>query len=171
MLFHSPTIEYIVSPLKMEPEQIQSELFKVINRSNCWQSLRHLMLKLKKEDSGKVLDALLGIFFDSRDNCFSAQAAAGGLLWKLKPAYTRNLQEDIRRSLQHWNVSVEELPWYFAEVVGIEKMREEVKLVLTETLDEISQKSAEAYLYWLSVGKPEDFRANLDRSWNGKLGD
>ncbi|MCY6488709.1 hypothetical protein [Leptolyngbya sp. GGD] len=160
-----------VISLKMELEQIQSELFKAIDKPNCWQILQHLMLKLKKEDPGKVLDALLGVFVDSRDNYFSAQTAAGGLLWKLKPAYTRNLREDIRRSLQHWDVSIEELPWYFAEVIGIEKVREEVKLVLAEPVDELSQKRAEAYLYWLSVSKPEDFRSYLDRSWNRRLGD
>lgn len=153
----------------MEPEQIQSELFKAIDGSNRWQNLQHLMLKLKKEDSKKVLDALLGIFFSSSDTYFSAQAVAGGLLWKLKPKYTRNLREDIRRSLQNWDVSVEELPWYFAEVMGIEKVREEVKSLLREPLDETSQKRAQTYLYWLSASNPEDFRAKLNRSWNGRL--
>jgi hypothetical protein len=85
----------------MEPEQIQSELLKAVDGSNGWQSLRNLMLRLRKEDSEKVLDALLGIFFCSSDNHFSVQAAAGGLLWKLKPKYTRNLREDVKRSLQN----------------------------------------------------------------------
>jgi hypothetical protein len=158
-----------VRPLRMEVKQIQSEFFKAINGSNGWQSLQHLMLKLKKEDPEKVLDALLGVFFGISDSHFRGQAAAGGLLWKLKPEYKRNLREDIKCSLQSWDISVEELPWYFAEVIGIEKVREEVKSILTETLDETSRKRAETYLYWLSVSNPEEFRTQLNRGWNGRL--
>jgi hypothetical protein len=153
----------------MEPEQIQSELLEAINGPNGWQSLQHLMLKLKKENSKKVLDALLDVFFLKENNYFRVQVGAGGLLWKLKPKYERNLREDIKRSLQNWNVSVEELPWYFAEVMGIEKVREEIKSLLTETLDETSRKKAETYLYWLSVRNPEEFRAQLNQRWNGRL--
>lgn len=153
----------------MEPEQIQTELFIATDRGNGWQSLQHLMLKLKKEDSEKVLDALLGVFFSSSHDYFRLQAAAGGLLWKLKPKYQRNLREDVKRFLPSWDVSVEELPWYFAEVMGIETVREEVKLLLTETLDETSRKKAKTYLYWLSVGNPEEFKAKLNRAWNGRL--
>ena len=153
----------------MEAEQIQSELFKAINSPNGWQSLGHLMLKLKKEDSEKVLDGLLGVFFGSSENNYRGQAAAGGLLWKLKPEYKRNLREDIRRSLQTWDVSVEELPWYFAEAIGIDKVRDEVKSLLAESLDETSRKVAETYLYWLSVSSPEEFRVQLNRTWNSKL--
>ena len=153
----------------MEAEQIQSELFKAINSPNGWQSLRHLMLKLKKVDSEKVLDGLLGVFLGDGENSFRGQAAAGGLLWKLKPEYKRNLREDIRRSLQTWDVSVEELPWYFAEVAGVDKVRDEVRAILAEPLDETSRKVAETYLYWLSVGSPEDFKVQLNRTWNSKL--
>jgi hypothetical protein len=152
----------------MEPEQIQAELFRALG-PNGWQTVRHLMLKLKKENSDKVLDALLGIFFESGDNYRGAQGAAGGLLWKLKPKYKRNVREDIRRSLQNWDVSIEELPWYLAEVLGIEKVRAEVKALLLEPLDETSRKKAKTYLYWLSVSNSEEFKLQLNRRWNGLL--
>jgi hypothetical protein len=153
----------------MEPEQIQSELLEAINGPNGWQSLQHLVLKLKKENFKKVLDALLGTFFFKGNNYFRVQVGAGGLLWKVKPKYERNLREDIKRSLQNWDVSVEELPWYFAEVTGIEKVREEIKSLLTETLDETSRKKAETYFYWLSERNPEEFRTQLNQRWNGRL--
>lgn len=85
----------------MEIEEIQSELFKAIDRPNVWQTIQHLMLKLEKENSEKVLDALLGIFFDINNSCFEAQAATGGLLWMLKPKYKRNLREDIQSGACH----------------------------------------------------------------------
>ncbi|HEX8277347.1 MAG TPA: hypothetical protein VF540_01585 [Segetibacter sp.] len=151
----------------MESEQIRFELIKAVDAPNGWQSVRHLMLKLKKEDSDTVLNGLLEIFF--LDNFYDYQAAAGGLLWKLKPQYKRNLGEDIKRTLQNWDVSIEELSWYFAEVVGIERVRSEIESLLTEPLNEEAKQRAKTYLYWLSVENPEEFRNELNQGWNGRL--
>lgn len=155
----------------MNKEQIQLELVKAVKAADNWQSLRHLMLKLKKENSEIVADALLGIFLEKLpfEHQFSLQASAGGLLWKLKPKYKRNLQEDIRCSLLNWDVSIEELPWYFAEVKEIETVRNEVNSILTEELDKTSKQVAKTYLYWLSAANSEDFRNQLNRTWNGNL--
>lgn len=151
----------------MESEEIRFELIKAVGKPNAQQAVRHLMLKLKKEDSEIVLDGLLGVFF--LDGHYAYQSAAGGLLWKLKPTYKRNLREDIRRSLQNWNVSVEELPWYFAEMTSIETVCNQVKLILKELLNDLEKSKAETYLYWLSVGNPEKFRRELNQGWNGRL--
>jgi hypothetical protein len=153
----------------MNAEQITMELIKRNDSPNAWQGVRHLMLKLKKEDSSLVLDGLLGVFF--LDEGYDRQLAAGGLLWKLKPKYDRDLREDIRRSLQTWNVSTEELPWYLAESVGIDVVRKEVESILAEPLEDKERRVAETYLYWLSVSDAEDFRNQLDRQWNQLLGD
>jgi hypothetical protein len=124
----------------MREKKIRDELVKVVDGQNGWESLLQLMLKLKKEDSEIVLDALLNIFFfDNR----RYHTAAGGLLWKLKPKYKRNLRRDIKLSLKNWDVSIEELPWYFAEVVGIESVRSEVKLLLEEPLEDSERGLAE----------------------------
>ncbi len=153
----------------MKPEQIRLELIKVVGGQNAWQGVRHLMLRLKKEDSDIVLEGLLEIFF--LDNLYPYQAAAGGLLWKLKPKYNRNLREDIRLSLKNWDVSIEELPWYFAEVVGIEQVRKEVESLLAEPLDKEAKQRGKTYLYWLSLETPEEFKASLERGWNSRLRD
>jgi hypothetical protein len=155
----------------MESEQIQIELIEVvdkaINGENAWQGLRNLMLILKNEDSDIILNALLEIFFE--DDLFQYQCAAGGLLWKLKPKYNRNLPNDIRRTLQGWDVSIEELPWYFAEAIGIEKVKSVVESLLAEPLEEIERKRAETYLYWLTVSSADEFRRILNQGWNGRL--
>jgi hypothetical protein len=151
----------------MESEQIRLELIKAVDAPNAWQSVRHLRLKLKKENSDIVLNALLEIFFF--DNLYTYQSAAGGLLWKLKPKYKRNLREDIRRSLQNWDVSIEELPWYFAEVTSIEIVCNEVESLLTESLDEMAKQRAKTYLYWLSVTNQEEFTKELNQGWNQRL--
>lgn len=124
------------------------------------------MLVLKKENPDTVLNALLNIF--SSNTNFPLQTAAAGILWKLKPKYKRNLHDDIRNSLKGWNVSIEELPWYFAEVTSLESVRNEVKKILDEPLDENEKIRADTYFYWLS-GNQEEIRKNLSQSWNGRL--
>ena len=147
----------------MEPNEIREHLYGTADAPNKGQGVRHLMWRLKKEDSDAVLSALLGVFFG--DSGYEYQEAAGGLLWKLKPRYTRDLRDDITRSLKYWNVSVEELPWYFAEATGIHRVRAEVNSIPGETLDEISKKNAQTYLYWLSRD-PGSFRAELEQKWD-----
>lgn len=151
----------------MQQEEIRNEIIKAVDGPDDWQSLRHLMLKLKKEDSEIVLDALLSIFF--LDNHYRYQAAAGGLLWKLKPKYKRNLREDILQSLKSWDVSIEELPWYFAEMVGVKEVRKVVEILLTESLEDVEKRRLKTYLYWLSVSNAEEFRRKLNQGWNGRL--
>jgi hypothetical protein len=155
----------------MEQQEIRAELCKAVDGSNAWQSLGQLMLRLRKENPETVTRALLGVFFDdSRTKTrFRDQQAAGGILWKLKPKYKGNLREDIRSSLKNWNVSVEELPWYFAEIMGIDRVRDEVNSILRETLDEISRKKAQTYLYWLPAKNTEGRKARLNQIWNGRL--
>ena len=147
----------------MEPDEIRANLYRTANAPNRGQGVRHLMWRLMKEDSDTVLSALLGVFF--KDSDYEYQEAAGGLLWKLKPRYTRDLRDDITRSLKYWNVSVEELPWYFAEATGIHQVRAEVNSITGERLDEISKQNAQTYLYWLSRD-PGSFRAELEQKWD-----
>ena len=105
----------------MEPEQIQAELFRALG-PNGWQTVRHLMLKLKKENSDKVLDALLGIFFESGDNYRGAQGAAGRLFDEAKAEVQKERARRYQTFLAEVGMSsIEELPWYLAEVLGIEK--------------------------------------------------
>lgn len=150
----------------MKLTEIRSELFKAVDKEN-WQSVRHLMIKLKKENVDLVLTALLEIFFS--ESYYRYQKIAGGFLWKLKPKYKRNLREDIKRSLKNWDVSVEELPWYFAEVAGLEEVQNTAKLLLSEPLDDIEKRGAETYIYWLSTRNPQEFKTELNNQWNGRL--
>lgn len=149
----------------MEEKEIQEKLTEIVEKHTDWQRLRQFMLVLKKENPDTVLNALLNIF--SSNTNFPLQTAAG-ILWKLKPKYKRNLHDDIRNSLKGWNVSIEELPWYFAEVTSLESVRNEVKKILDEPLDENEKIRADTYFYWLS-GNQEEIRKNLSQSWNGRL--
>jgi len=109
----------------MEVSDIQREFYEAVDGEIVWPDLRELMLKLKKESPNIVFDALIGIFLNKSRPYYSYytdQYAVGGLLWKLKPKYGGNLKEDIIRSFENWDCSIETLPWYFAEGAGKERV-------------------------------------------------
>ena len=54
------------------------------------------------------------------DNVWLAQEYAGQLLMKIKPRCPDELDYVLRRLLPKWDRSVEQLPWYLAEVFGRE---------------------------------------------------
>ncbi len=162
----------------MNSSEIRTRLHRTLAAPNSPQSVRHLSRALAREEPETVLAALLDVFFE--DSGFSVQKNAGGLLWVLRPAYSRNLHDDIRCSLKYWNASIEELPWYLAVSVGLERVRSTVNSIIGETLEERSSSAANTYLYWLGMGAQRSshltllrsesdtinsFRSELDQKW------
>ena len=103
----------------------------------------------------EVFEGLYLIFLDeSRGNKrFVDQEVAGKLLWALKPPCTREPAEAIGPTLRNYDLSVEELPLYFASQYG--------KETVLETLDELEatassgqeRRSIETFRYWLRAEK------------------
>ena|GEM_PF-612311 len=155
----------------MNASDIQEKLYKAIDGPTEMQEIRHLMLKLKKLDENVVAEGLLAVFFDDTrgEKKFKDQTMAGGLLIKLKPKYERNLREDILRSLDNWNVSVEELPWYLAEKVGRDEVIREVESIAETCLSEVARNRLDTYLYWLNPSDIEHFKKVMTKHWNNSL--
>lgn len=123
---------------------------------------RERELRLVQEQLGDELlfDVLYGVFLDTNrpDAQFEDQQVAGMLLYDLKPVCHLPLKLAIRQSLDTWNRSVEELPWYFCTVFG--------KNAVLNALDEIEQDGAlteheqtclETYRYWLRADESRLF--------------
>ena len=119
---------------------------------------------MKKKDPAIVLEVLLDVFSEDHgsDN-YSFQEIAGGLLWKLRPIYKRNIYDDLKEVLKNWNLSVEELPWYFADQIGIEALKD-IVLTFLEEETRLKKKSLETILFWISKD-PEIFKEQLNHKW------
>ena len=163
----------------MEVSEIQKEFYEVVDRDDLletdneedfWLELSELMLKLKQENPDIVFEALIGIFRNKSrpGSIYRDQYAAGGLLWKLKPKYNGNLRKDIIRSFENWDLSIETLPWYFAEVAGKERVCDELKQIKTQSSNENHVILADGFLYWLK-GDQEYERRRLNKYWNDTL--
>ena len=87
----------------------------------------------------------------------------------MQPAvYYGNLREDIIRSFENWDLSIEELPWYFAEVAGKQRVCDELKSIIKESLNDLHKTLAEGYLYFINRDQ-EYHRRRLNYYWDREL--
>ena len=71
-------------------------------------------------DADVLFRALYGVFLDTSrpKDAFYNQQIAGQLLLELLPDPHAPLVDLVADSLDNWNISVEELPWYFEREHG-----------------------------------------------------
>jgi len=80
-----------------------------------WQR-KHLAAMQQQFGDDLVFDALFGVF-TGESHGFPDQQLAGRYLVQLRPNCHLPLALAVRRSLAHWNLSIEELPFYFWRVL------------------------------------------------------
>jgi hypothetical protein len=151
----------------MNYEEIKNKFYKAVDNPAGWQHVSHFFKKLKAEKPNVVLDVLLSVFIEKseKNSLYAVQELAGGCLWKLRPKYKRNPGEDIRNILQNWDVSVEELPWYFVDAIGNEALIAHVESILKEKIPDAQKKKAKTILYWVAGRDDKSFKDDLNRKW------
>lgn len=108
------------------------------------QHLERLVAGLPPDERSCVL---LRAFVAPPANVYLAQQYAGELLARLRPPCSIPLTDLLRSVLPNWNRSVEQLPWYLADVFGSK--------AIVESLDEIDRcegidrAQTDAVRFWL----------------------
>jgi len=115
-----------------------------------WQR-KHLTAVQQQFGDDLLFDALFGAFADDAHG-FQEQQRAGRYLIQLRPSCRLPLALAIRQSLPHWNLSIEELPFYFSKVFG----RDAVSNTLAELeaeggFTDLELRAILTYRYWLRV--------------------
>jgi len=108
---------------------------------------------LRQRPEDEVFDALIGVFcnVDREDKYFVAQEYAGRILLALKPPCSRDIQDVIKRTLATWDLSVEQLPWYFAEIVGLEAVLRVLDVLDTQVSSQQERDAIRTFPFWLCV--------------------
>jgi hypothetical protein len=116
-----------------------------------WQRLRQWNRVLQDSSPEEVFEALYSIFTDETRPAqrFLDQEYAGKLLWSIKPPCAKEPVDTIRAVLRNYDFSIEELPWYFAEIYGQETVVEVLNRLKQEKLSEKEQVSVKTFLFWL----------------------
>lgn len=114
---------------KMNVEEILAEFYEAVDSSDCWEKLGDLLRKIRTHDSQVLYESFISVFTnESRSQSrFLDQSCASGMLWKLKPKCNIDIDNEIRSILSNYNLSIEELPCYCAEVYGLKEVRKIVK--------------------------------------------
>jgi|SRR5215467_10556981 len=108
---------------------------------------------LRQRPGDEVFDALIGVFcnVDREDKRLVDQEYAGRILLTLKPPCSRNIEDVIKRMLARWDLSVEQLPWYFSDVVGVQKVLLALDALDTQVSSQQERDAIRTFRFWLGV--------------------
>jgi len=114
------------------------------------QQQKQLIFSCTDAPEREVYFGLLSFFYDEQlqANHYERQKLAGAILLTLATPSVLALDASIYASAQYWNLSVEELPWYWCKVFG----QAEVVAFLGELVGSFSEaklkRSIETMLFW-----------------------
>ena len=87
--------------------------------------IRQLIRILDKVDQEIIVDGVIKVFETSRpESLYRDHKFAGQVLMTTNPKSKRDLKEILKRTLAIWDKSVEQLPFWFRNNYGIEKVRD-----------------------------------------------
>src|SRR5215469_2396040 len=106
---------------------------------------------LRQRPGDEVFEALLGVFCnaDRGDKRFVDQEYAGRILLALKPPCSQDVQAVIKRTLSTWDFSVEQLPWYFSDVIGREAVLRILDVLDTQVRSQQERDAIRTFRFWL----------------------
>lgn len=110
---------------------------------------------LQKIDSAEVFEILYTVLTNANRpaNRFADQEFAGRLLFALQPTCTLEPTQAIQNLLKCYDLSIEEVPRYFAQQYGKPVVLEILEKLKTEVVCEQQQQSIETWKWWLQGWK------------------
>ncbi len=121
-----------------------------VHGSSNPQQQKQLVFSCKKANEREVFFGLFSFFYDSslQTNKFERQQLAGTILFSVLPSSPLALDASVYAAAKYWDLSVEELPWYWCKIFG----RSAVMDFLTELIpcceDAELKNSVETMLFW-----------------------
>jgi hypothetical protein len=134
-------------------ETVVSKLYEAVDTAGHLdeQRLEQWLEVLRRQPGDEAFDALMEVFCnaDRPASRYLDQEYAGRLLLALKPPSPSNVQAVIKRILPTWNLSIEELPWYFEEVIGRDALLAALDALDTQVCSEQERKAIETFRFWI----------------------
>ena len=105
--------------------------------------------QLRKAKSLPLFEGLFSIFLmQPSEHSFARQQNAGVMLLKIKPKVKLKPFEMLRLCLPTWNVSVEELVFYFVEKCGTNEIESVLNKLRRSSLTEREVDALKSMYYW-----------------------
>src|SRR5688572_1563322 len=143
-----------------DKQTIINKIYEAIDRK-LGQRYSQLLNLLRKRNPEEVFEILYFIVIDNGrppEKKMWDQEWAGSLLFELQPICPIDPKIAIYTILKHYDFSVEEIPWYFADILGKEKVLSILNELELEQLSEYEIQSLNTFRYWLKPTKDVVFK-------------
>jgi len=117
------------------------------------QQLKQLAFSCEKSEDREVFFGLFPFFYDPnlQENFFSRQELAGKILYKVKSECPLDIDGALYAAPGQWEVSVEELPWYFCSKFGRDKVQQFITELMPDIVDDRLREKYKTMLFWVEM--------------------
>ena len=114
------------------------------------QQKKQLIFSCRNAPETEVYFGLFSFFFDStlQENNYARQKLAGSILLNVVPPSPLALDASVYASTQYWNLSVEELPWYWCRIFGQPAVETFLAELVGSCADTKLKRSVKTLLSW-----------------------
>lgn len=137
------------------PDIVQSEIFEAVDISEKIGDLRirQLIQILSKTENHVIIEGVIKVFENENrlDSIYMDQKYAGMILKNIKPETKENIEFLLNRVLKNWNKSIEELPFWFKDNYGIEKLKKAFSQIESKSLSEIELDKLKTMKWMLQI--------------------
>jgi hypothetical protein len=138
--------------LPQTPEDLKTEILTSSDNADELGDLRirQLIKILAAVDSEIIVEGVIKVFeIENRpDKLYQDQQFAGTILRAINPKSQKDLKGFLKRTLDNWDKSVEELPFWFRDNYGLEKVKEAFNKV---DWTESQKEKLETMKFWLQL--------------------
>lgn len=113
------------------------------------QQFKQLTFCIAQSAPQDAYDGLIRIFTEASSNASNRQELAGRLLFKVNPTAQFDVKRILEASLEFYDLSVEELPFYLVSQAGLEKVIDEADKISETQLTERQTRALNTIKYWL----------------------
>lgn len=115
--------------------------------------MRQFMDKLNKVSDEIIVDGIVKVFENKKrpETEYIDQKYAGKILDNLKPKSDIDLSLILKLTIENWNKSVEEFPFWIKENYGIECVKNKLTEFETQNLTAIESDKLKTIKWWLKI--------------------
>jgi hypothetical protein len=143
--------------LPQTPEDVKTEILISSDKSDKLGDLRirQLIKIMATVDSKIIVEGIIKVFeIENRpDKLYQDQEFAGTIVRTINPKSQKDLEGFLKRTLDNWDKSVEELPFWFRDNYGLEKVKNTFNKV---GWAESQRDKLETMKFWLQLKEEEE---------------
>ncbi|AXT59278.1 hypothetical protein D1816_02575 [Aquimarina sp. AD10] len=115
--------------------------------------IRQFMNRLNKVSDKIIVGGIIKVFENKMrpETEYTDQKYAGKILEKLKPKSDLDLLKVLKSTIENWNKSVEEFPFWIKENYGIEQVKNKLNEYETQNLNETESDKLKTIKWWLKI--------------------